>query len=210
MNLEPGARGFFVDLALAFLRGAPAGSVEQTLGTSCDRADPGRVRQDTFPAGAAIFLEPSDIPVHPDEDGVQSREDRLPGMSFGKKLDSGSAGHGQQGFIALGNRIQLRIKISVALSLYGKSIRLKDDAILLQGILELLIQKSDFPLPASHTDGCTSPAAHIQNLLEGLHHLFDLIKRLSFRDDHFCSSGFIDPDYIDSKSEIAPIFLKSV
>jgi hypothetical protein len=185
MNLKPGTRSLFAHFALPLSRGTATGPVEQTLGTSCDRADPRRVPQNAFSTGAAILLEPSDIPVHPDEDGVQSGKDRFLGMSFGKKLDAGSASHRQQSLIALGDRIQLLIKIRIALPFHGKPVCLKGDSILLQGILEFIIQESDFPLPARHADGGTPSAAHIQNLLEALHHLFDLVKRLSFRNYHF-------------------------
>jgi hypothetical protein len=184
MNLEPGTRSVFAHLTLTFLGGAATGPVEQTLGTSCDRADPRSVRQNAFPAGAAILLKPSDIPVHPDEYGIQSRKDRSLGISVGKKLDPGPASHGQQGFIASGDLIQLRIKITIALSLYGKPIRLERGALLLESALKLFVQESDFPLTAGHADGGTAPASHIQDLLETLCHLFDFVKRLSFRNNH--------------------------
>jgi hypothetical protein len=190
MNLEPGTRSVFAHLTLTFLGGAATRPVEQTLGTSCDRADPSCVRQNAFPAGAAILLKPSDIPVHPDEYGIQSWKDRPLGISVGKKLDPGPASHGQQGFIASDDLIQLRKKITIALSLYGKPIRLERGALLLESALKLFVQESDFPLTAGHADGGTAPASHIQDLLETLRHLFDFVKRLSFRNNHFFPPGF--------------------
>jgi hypothetical protein len=185
VDLKPGARSIFTHFTFTFSRSSPARAVEETLGTSGNRTYSSCFSQDTLTTRAAILLKPPDIPVHADENGIESGKHRFLRISVGKELDPGSTGHGQQGIITFYDFVQLRKEISIALSLNGGFIRLKGGSILFEGILELFIQESDFPLTAGHADGRTAPTTHIQNLLEALDHILDFVKRFSLSNNHF-------------------------
>src|SRR4030043_1908244 len=190
MDLKPGARSVFVHFAFAFSRSSPARAIEKAFGTSCNRTDSSCLSQDALSAGATIFLKPSDIPVHANENGIQSWENWFLRISYGRELDARPASHRQNGLIGSGDLIQFRKKIGIALSLNGKPIDLEWNSLLFESILEFFIQESDLPLTASHADGCTPSTTHIQNLLETLPHFFDLIKSFSFPDNHLLPPCF--------------------
>ena len=93
IDLIPGTGNILADLAFPFLGGSSAGPVKKALGASRNRAYPSGFSEDAFPAGTAIFLKPSDIPIHSDKDGIQSGEYGFLGITFGKKLNPRATGH---------------------------------------------------------------------------------------------------------------------
>src|SRR4030042_3066113 len=98
MDLKPGTRSVLAYFAFTFSRSSSARSVKKAFSTSCNRTYSSCLSQDTLSAGPAIFLKPSDILVHADENGIQSGKHRFLRISIGKKLDSGPTTHGEQGF----------------------------------------------------------------------------------------------------------------
>jgi hypothetical protein len=73
---RPGTILVFVDLALAIV-GAAARTVKQAFVTCCDGTDACGIAQYAVSALVANLMEIARAILHPDEKGIQSRDDRL-------------------------------------------------------------------------------------------------------------------------------------
>jgi hypothetical protein len=93
INLKPGTRSIFAHFAFAFSRSSPTGPIEKTFGTPRHRADSCCLPQNTLPAGAAIFLKPSEISIHTDKNGIQGRKHRFVRISVSQKLNPSPTSH---------------------------------------------------------------------------------------------------------------------
>lgn len=182
---KPGTWLFVADLTTPFI-GSAAGTVQQPFRAHGDRADSAGEAENTLAAGTASFFIPAYGLIDCESAGIHCRKGWDMRVSFCEKLDTDTAGHGEQGveFFIFDEAVQFGKILAVALPFDGVRINVNGIIVEAPCHLELDVQNSHLFFSAGKADGDAGSAADVQDLVVPLQHFLDLGKGFSIGNYH--------------------------